>query len=537
MEQEKLRKLDVLIAVGSGALTGTIDAFLVKDIDLRSAHEWGKKEVEEFVMKFAKHQGIKGGDLAEVVDKLEKKFPMDGDLLTNKFGGGGYHHLRDFSHHPTLLGCFFSILMQFTGKGYGTDTQGNFVSYDIEGWSSKPPIDCIYLGTVQWLFHLISDIAGSSSTLIIGKEGTGLPGPVLSGLKMLSSCPGIKKIMGEITDQNAPNVNRYVFSETCSKLFRGTLLGEHDEKGKIVKGGELPFDFRTELGIVNESLKNKQYIPVLLNELVVSSFYSVSRFIDEIDKNSVESITDLERIDVKRCLPWKNETLKHMRMISSVTFSTIDISAAGINAAVKNKNNKTGFALDFIQGVNYWGIGDLALSSNSEIALVVRKSTQKFYEIAEKKKEELISSVPDGEEWYYTAKMGVSTAGSILKIGTPVGFVFAAIGVYTDISTGIKELNIAKEERIRIEEACAERIAVIQENQELIDRTVSDYFVCNYEVFEEAFNKMDHAVATNNSDEFIEGNVMIQEKLDYDTRFRNQSEFDSLMDGDDAFKL
>ena len=288
---------------------------------------------------------------------------------------------------------------------------------------------------------------------------------------------------------------------------------------------------------MNESLKNNQYIPVLINDLIVSAFYSVSRFIDEIDKNEVESISDLERIDVKRCLPWKNETLKHMRMIASVTFSTIDLSAAGIKAAVKNKNSKAGFALDFVQGVNFWGIGDLALSSNSEIALVVKKSIQKFYEIAEKKKEELISSVPDGEEWYYTAKMGVSTAGSVLKIGTPVGFVFAAIGVYTDISTSIKELNIAKEERIRIEEECAERIAIIQENQELIDRTVSDYFVSNYEVFEEAFNKMDHAVATNNSDEFIEGNVMIQEKLDYDTQFRSQSEFDSLMDGDEDFKL
>ena len=71
----------------------------------------------------------------------------------------------------------------------------------------------------------------------------------------------------------------------------------------------------------------------------------------------------------------------------------------------------------------------------------------------------------------------------------------------------------------------------------MIDRTVSDYFVGNYEVFEGAFNKMDHAVATNNSNEFIEGNVMIQEKLDYDTQFRNQSEFDSLMDDSSSFKL
>ena len=446
MKQEKPRKVDALIAVGSGSLTGLIDALFIKDIDLRSAHEWGSNEVENFVNRFAEHKNLKGKDLGETVENLEKAYPMDGDLLTNKYGGGYSHHLRDFSHHPTPLGWFFSVLMQFTGKGYGTDVHGNFKSYDIDGWASKPLTDCIYLGTVQWLFHLVSDIAGSSSTIKMGKEGTGIPGPMLSALKMLSSCPGIKRIAGE-RKGNAPENDRYVFSETCSKLFNGTLLREHDAFGNPIKGTELRFDFRTELGIVNESIKNKQYIPVLLNELIVSSFYSVSRFIDEMEINEVDKLSDVSRINVRRCLPWNNETLKHMRMIASVTFSTIDFSVAGIKAAIKNKNNKTGFALDFVQGINFWGIGDLALASNSEIAMVIKKSAQKFYELADKKKEELISSVPDGEEWYYTAKIGVSTAGSIAKMGTPVGFVFAAIGVYTDVSESIKELNIAQEER------------------------------------------------------------------------------------------
>ena len=235
MEQEKLRKLDALIAVGSGALTGTMDAILVKDIDLRSAHEWGKKEVEVFVMKFADHHKLKGKDLASTVENLEKAFPMDGDLLTNQCGSGFNHHLRDFSHHPTPLGCLFSVLMQLTGKGYGTDVHGNFVSYDIEGWVRRSPIESIYIGIVPWFCHIISDIAGSSSTLKMGKEGTGLPGPMLSALKMLSSCPGIRAIAGK-KEGTVPDNDRYAFSEMCSKLFNGTLLGEHDESGKIVKG-------------------------------------------------------------------------------------------------------------------------------------------------------------------------------------------------------------------------------------------------------------------------------------------------------------
>ncbi len=59
--------------------------------------------------------------LAKAIKFLEEKVPIPQDKLTPEFGGGLQHHLRDFSHHPTILGLFFSILGQFTGMGYGTD--------------------------------------------------------------------------------------------------------------------------------------------------------------------------------------------------------------------------------------------------------------------------------------------------------------------------------------------------------------------------------------------------------------------------------
>ncbi len=537
MEQEKLRRIDALVAVGSGSLTALLDVLLIKDIDLRSAHEWGSDEIKGFIRKVAEQRKpeLKGKEFSSVINFMEG-FYMEGDAYTDQFGGGLQHHLHDFSHHPTIIGWFFFVLMELTGKGFGTDSEGNFKVYKIDSVQPKPFVEAVLSGTFTWFFHLLSDMAGSYSTIHKGREGTGLPGPMLSALKMLSSCPVIKKIGGR-KEGKASSSDRYAFSETCSKLFNGTLLADHDLNDHIVKGSELRFDLRTELGIVNESLKNKQYIPVVINELIVASFYSVSRFVDEMDKNGLSTISDLSKIDIKRCLPWNKSTLKHMRMIAAATFSAIDLSTAGVKAYIKNKDNKAGFALDFIQGINFWGLGDLALASNSEAAMLVRKSFEKFQSIAQKTKEDIVKSVPNGEEWLETAEMGASTAGMIAKMGSPAGFAFAAIGVYKELSESIKEYNIAKEERIQIEKVCAERIAIIQENQELIDRTVSDYFVGNYEVFERAFNKMDHAVAANNSNEFIEGNVMLQEKLDYDTQFRNQSEFDSLMDDSSSFKL
>ena len=46
-------------------------------------------------------------DLKKCVKFLEEKFPIPADGNTPDFGGGLQHHLRDFAHHPTIVGLFF----------------------------------------------------------------------------------------------------------------------------------------------------------------------------------------------------------------------------------------------------------------------------------------------------------------------------------------------------------------------------------------------------------------------------------------------
>lgn len=62
---------------------------------------------------------------------LEKRFPIPSDGNTPDFGGGLQHHLRDFAHHPTIVGLAFSLLTQFTEKSYGTDVNGVFLVVDV----------------------------------------------------------------------------------------------------------------------------------------------------------------------------------------------------------------------------------------------------------------------------------------------------------------------------------------------------------------------------------------------------------------------
>ena len=233
--QDKLDKWDYAISISSGAITAAMDILWVKDINLFDARTWGKEKVEDFVMTVAKNQkGYSGKNLKDAIKFLEDKYPIAADDFTNDFGGGKQHHLRDFAHHPTIVGLVFSIMTQFTKYGYGTDVDGNFIPVKIAKTDhiGNSFADKIYMGAVSWIFHMVSDMAGSSSSEANQSDGTGIPGPIMSLLKELSAIPGIKHIVGK--DDKGYNQ----FSVECSKLFNGTLLGKHDENGKIIKDVE-----------------------------------------------------------------------------------------------------------------------------------------------------------------------------------------------------------------------------------------------------------------------------------------------------------
>lgn len=536
--ENKLDKWDTAIAVSSAIVTAACDFFFVENIDLKKAHEWGAEKTDEFVMSVSKKCGYKGDDISGAIKHIEDRYHMAGDDLTHEFGGGSAHHLRDFSHHPSPIGLVFSILTQITGKCYGTDTRGAFVCYDVPNWQKKDFVSGIYMGVISWGMHLISDMAGSSGTRKGLGEGTGLPGPILSLLKEVSSISGIRSIAG-VSGKNTPNKeSNYNFSIVCSKMFNGTLFAEHDSDGKIIKGAQIPFDLRTEIGIVNESINNKQYLPVMFNNIIVAAGYSIRRFAKQIEMNNCKTLEDIERIDIKVCLPYrKNDAFRHMKMIGAVTFSGIDITLSGIKSAVKNKSNKKAFALDFIQGINFWGLGDLALSTNSELLSVVGKMKEGFDALVEQQKQELINRLPNGEKDYKTGKYMVEQAVAIAEIGTPIGFATAAIGVYDAIKEANKDLQEATERRIRIEKECEKRIAIIEENRTIMEETISDYFYSRMTVFVDAFDTMDRAITNNDIDEFIMGNNMIQTNLVGKTKFNNIKEFDEMMLSEDSISF
>lgn len=504
-------KYDNLISVSSGVLTSIIDSMFISPLsyDFNFIHDNGRDIIDDFVMKLSGEDNI-----TSAVKHFEKIAPIPSDPLESDFGGTNYHHLYDFAHHPTPMGMFFSILTQFTGYAFGTNNMGVFKAVKIDGFNRSGFPNAIYEGTFKWFLHMISDVAGSSSTAAT-TGGTGLPGPMLSLLKEISAIPGIRAMAGKDKDGN------YVFSETCQGLFNGTILGTR-------------FDLRTELGLAYEPVRTKQYIPVLLSECIVCAFYSITRFAREINEKNISSVSDLKYLDFTKFLPWKSAELKRMRTISAVSFSTVDISTAAIVAYSVSGGDKKTFAVEFAKRVNYFGVGRLIVAGTGEIGMKLEKTYDEYGPIVERLTKETIPVNGDVKD---VAEKGASSYFAIAGMGTPVGFVAAAIGVFKEIKTSSDEYKAAREERIRIEQECDVAIQMLQEYRDEMELVVSEYMVEHLTVFGEGLDMMDSALESDDTDKFIQGNNMIQKELGRDSSFSSQDEFDGLMLSDGDFKL
>lgn len=101
----------------------------------------------------------------------------------------------------------------------------------------------------------------------------------------------------------------------------------------------------------------------------------------------------------------------------------------------------------------------------------------------------------------------------------------------------LNEASIQHEHRLIIEERCNESIKLIKSYREEMEKNMAHYFEKKYDVFEMGIDAMREAILKNDSDGYIAGNIEIQKILNYNSQFKNQKEFNDLMDSDIEFKL
>lgn len=134
-------------------------------------------------------------------------------------------------------------------------------------------------------------------------------------------------------------------------MFNGTLFAKKDANGKIIKETVIKFDFRGELGALEEL--GRQALPVLANECIVRVFFFVRRFAMQVKAHRVETFSDMSKLDWNEIKPIKNPTLSRMLTISTGVFTAVDV----VEAVAAQK---------YWIAVNYVGIGRFVVAVGGE---------------------------------------------------------------------------------------------------------------------------------------------------------------------------
>lgn len=336
--------IDYAIAICCGAVAGLVDIFFVGEFDFQTAKTSVDKAFEDFVnksakdikvdeaIKQAKENYAKKGEklskdrIAEIragieknfkdnpnlgksIKVLEEKYKIPSDNLWNGQNVGisaKSHHLDDLAHHPSIIGLAASILTQYTKEGYFQNKEGGLpFTLDVEnqeliGNGLKAKLVC---GVINWVGHLISDMAGSSTSAGKGRLGMGLPGPFVTSLKELSMLP--------------------IFKNTKLSQIANDLFTKDD-----AIFGEFRLDLRSELAIAKEL--TRQAIPIFLDQVLIRTIYFARRLITH-----AKTARSLKDIPWREVLPFGNRTIARMSTISLGTMEVIDITDAAIRGAIE----------------------------------------------------------------------------------------------------------------------------------------------------------------------------------------------------------
>lgn len=192
-------KLDYALACACGVFSGLIDILLVKTPHDGILGDTSDKLLDKAIIVLAGDK--KNGEersVASAIGFFEKNAKVtydqaktqeisrnlaDGFTETIEHLSTKNHHAKSLSHYPDIFGLISSICNQFTNtstfldtsKGKITIINGADSSLELQGNTLPAKI---FSGFVNWLFHCLSDIAGSSGNRGPNDgPGTGLPIP------------------------------------------------------------------------------------------------------------------------------------------------------------------------------------------------------------------------------------------------------------------------------------------------------------------------------------------------------------------------
>lgn len=280
----KCDEYDYLIAGTVGIISGIIDVLFVGMPKESKLTQLSDKAVDSLVEKSASFFGWDGpregkNPTKSAIAFLERKFSVNYDQrhsgdVDNIFKmSAKNHHIKSLGHSPDIIGLLFSIIDQFTSTSHFI-SNGKLISIDTEKYELQGTniISKIYCGFVNWLGHLLSDVAGSSGAK---DRGSGIPIPFFNLFQLVN--------IGDFGQY------KQTYATVCVQVF---------EQG---------YDFRHGIAMA---------IPVMFNELIIRLMYFIKNFF-------------YTKKELTQCLPnASNPELHRMLFVGYAVFCSIDAGDA-----------------------------------------------------------------------------------------------------------------------------------------------------------------------------------------------------------------
>lgn len=308
-------EIELVAAVACGALGGAIDILFVgAPNDGKPLEAWADKKVDGAVQRFARMTGWNPSspeqdDVAHAIGFLEKSFKVNYDQRYGADVGHVFdmntrdHHFKSLAHSPDPVGLFFSLLNQFTSTAsfasegrlitiktdvfHPEDKGPGKVGVELYGRNFESKVFC---GFVNWIGHVMSDIAGSSVTERIPGYGMGVAAPFC---ELMQFCRFGEFDLGNDTGDLA---------ELATQVFQEG----YDARFALALGA-----------------------PVLVTDLLVKLVWAINRHFKE-------------KRPLAECLPSKTEdSLRTMLLVGTGTLCVMD----GADALIQSEGGTNAVAL------------------------------------------------------------------------------------------------------------------------------------------------------------------------------------------------
>ena len=367
---------DYLLSVGSGIISGIFDAKFVKDMPLV------KKDLEDSVYNII--------DLALTKQHKSKKKST----------------MNDMAKEPNSTGLFYSVLRELQRVGTFKEENGeiHFHKATVDNGGTGQLLGMAGLiGIINWFTNmadaevknkskekkklnetlqtdavaevkdddeqadsrdtflpegvlgLVNNLAENKKALDLLKAANEKCEKKMTDLGAFSQKKGDKNDMIDLFFSYSQDAFGLPILRDTFVLEQAKYIHEHnDYKEKLKK--KIP---------LYGSLSN-QMIPVIVNEMIVRTFYFIRHLLEEL-----KVAGSIEEVDFRNVIPFNNRTIEQMIMISSMTFTFVDAADAtkqASKALIDAKGCYVFSAATFAAKFNYVGYGRAMLSIAKEIS-------------------------------------------------------------------------------------------------------------------------------------------------------------------------